>query len=238
MCVCVCVCSCARSVTQLCLTLCDSLDYSPPGSFVHGIFQAWILEQVAISSSSHLPGPGIKPASPVSPTLAGGFFTTEPPWKPRIGRIMGSQRCPHPNTKHDHIIYEYVTLHSNALDYTGWPNLHTWTLKRKIENPSWQWSEKEMWLQKQSETCQFKDRGEGLQAKECGQPVEHGRGKNKKQTKKKSQILPKSLQEGMLPTNTLTLGISDLCNCRKGNLYCFKPLTLYCYVFMAAVANY
>ena len=29
-----------------------------------------------------LPNPGIEPASPKSPTLAGGFFTTEPPRKP------------------------------------------------------------------------------------------------------------------------------------------------------------
>ena len=39
------------SVTQLCLTLCDPLDCSPPGSSVHGILQARILEWVAISSS-------------------------------------------------------------------------------------------------------------------------------------------------------------------------------------------
>ena len=29
-----------------------------------------------------LSDPGIKPVSPVSPALAGGFFTTEPPGKP------------------------------------------------------------------------------------------------------------------------------------------------------------
>ena len=34
-------------VAQLCLTL----DFSPPGSSVHGIFQARILDWVAISSS-------------------------------------------------------------------------------------------------------------------------------------------------------------------------------------------
>ena len=34
-----------------CLTLCDHMIYSLPGSFVHGIFQARILEWVAISSS-------------------------------------------------------------------------------------------------------------------------------------------------------------------------------------------
>ena len=36
-------------VAQSCLTLCDPLDCSLPGSFVHGILQARILEWVAIS---------------------------------------------------------------------------------------------------------------------------------------------------------------------------------------------
>ena len=35
-------------VAQLCPTLCDPLDCNPPGSSVHGIFQARILEWVAI----------------------------------------------------------------------------------------------------------------------------------------------------------------------------------------------
>ena len=34
---------------QSCLTLCDPMDCSPPGSSVHGIFQARILEWVAVS---------------------------------------------------------------------------------------------------------------------------------------------------------------------------------------------
>ena len=38
-------------VTQSCLTLCDPMDCTPPGSSVHGIFQARILECVAISFS-------------------------------------------------------------------------------------------------------------------------------------------------------------------------------------------
>ena len=41
----------ACSVAQLCPALCDPKDSSPPGSSVHGIFQARILEWVAISSS-------------------------------------------------------------------------------------------------------------------------------------------------------------------------------------------
>ena len=55
------------------------MDYSPQGSSVHGISQATTLEWVAISSSGDLLDSGIEP---VSPALAGGFFTTEPPGKP------------------------------------------------------------------------------------------------------------------------------------------------------------
>ena len=36
---------------QSCLTLCDPMDYSPPGSSVHGIFQARILQWVVMPSS-------------------------------------------------------------------------------------------------------------------------------------------------------------------------------------------
>ena len=39
-------------VTQLYPTLCDPVDYSPPGSSVHRILQARILEWVAISFSN------------------------------------------------------------------------------------------------------------------------------------------------------------------------------------------
>ena len=42
---------CVCSVAQACLTLCDPMDCSPLGSSIHGIFQARILEWVAISFS-------------------------------------------------------------------------------------------------------------------------------------------------------------------------------------------
>ena len=75
-----------------CLVLSDSLDCNPPDSSIHGIFQAGILERVAISYSrgSSWP-PGIKPKSPAPPTLAGWFFTTAPPGKPFYSKVKWSE---------------------------------------------------------------------------------------------------------------------------------------------------
>ena len=41
----------AAKLLQSCPTLCDPTDYSPPGSSVHGIFQARVLEWDAIAFS-------------------------------------------------------------------------------------------------------------------------------------------------------------------------------------------
>ena len=76
---CVCVYMCL--VAWLCLTLCNPLDYSPPGSSLHGIVQARILEWVAISTPEDLSHPGIKPKSLMSPALADGFFITSTTWQ-------------------------------------------------------------------------------------------------------------------------------------------------------------
>ena len=51
-------------VTQSCLTLCDPMVYSPPGSSVHGILQERVLEWVAMPSSRGSSLPGIEPRSP------------------------------------------------------------------------------------------------------------------------------------------------------------------------------
>ena len=50
--------------TQSCPTLCDSMDVSPPGSSVHEIFQARILEWVPFPSPGDLPDPGTETVSP------------------------------------------------------------------------------------------------------------------------------------------------------------------------------
>ena len=58
------------------------MDCSPPGSSVHGISQARILEWVAISFSSRPSWPKDQTLPLVFSALAGRFFTTGPPGKP------------------------------------------------------------------------------------------------------------------------------------------------------------
>ena len=60
---CSCLLKCVKSL-QLCPTLCNSMDGSPPGFSVHGIIQARILEWVAVPFSRGHPDPGIEPGSP------------------------------------------------------------------------------------------------------------------------------------------------------------------------------
>ena len=74
--VCVCMCLCAQS----CLTLCNPMGCRLPGSSVHGIFQARILEWVAFSFSR---GTSLtKDQTHVSCVpCVGRFFTTLPPGK-------------------------------------------------------------------------------------------------------------------------------------------------------------
>ena len=43
-----------REVVQSCPTLSDPIEYSPPGSSVHGIFQARVLEWGAIAFSGNI----------------------------------------------------------------------------------------------------------------------------------------------------------------------------------------
>ena len=73
------------SVAQLCL--CGPKDYSLPGSPVHGIFQARILEWLPLPTPGDLPNPRIEPTSLVSPALAGGCFMTSTTWKVPFLRI-------------------------------------------------------------------------------------------------------------------------------------------------------
>ena len=61
----------------------------------------------------NLPNPGIKPMSPASPVLAGGFFTSEPPGKPIYTYI------------HTHTMMEYCSIikNENSPFATTWVDL-------------------------------------------------------------------------------------------------------------------
>ena len=74
-------------VAQLCLTLRDPMDCSPPGSSAHGIFQARILEWVEFPSPGDLPDPGIKHRSS---TLQADCLPTELPGSPGRMRVKGT----------------------------------------------------------------------------------------------------------------------------------------------------
>ena len=76
---CVCVCTRARSVVS------DSWQLQAPLSMEFSRQEYW--SGLPSPAPGDLPNPGIEPMSPVSPVLAGGFFTTEPPGKPLINCV-------------------------------------------------------------------------------------------------------------------------------------------------------
>ena len=95
---------------QSCLTPCDPIDCSLPGSSVHGIFQSRILERVAMPSSRGSSQP--RDWTPVScgSCIAGSFFTTEP-----LGKPMCLMLC---------IIFPYYfsagyRIHTDMLHFTS-----------------------------------------------------------------------------------------------------------------------
>ena len=87
----------------------DPMDCCLPGSSVHGIILARILEWVAISFSRGSSNPEAEPVSSVAPALAGGFFTTELPGK-AVWKICVTS-------------VKYVT---SVLDQQGHSVLHCW----------------------------------------------------------------------------------------------------------------
>ena len=87
-------------VLQLCLTLCDSMDWNPPGSSVCGILQARRLEWVAISFSRESSQP--RDRSQVS-HIVDIFFTV---WATREYRYINMYKY----VKVDIYIYEYLHI--------------------------------------------------------------------------------------------------------------------------------
>ena len=73
------------------LTLCDSMDCSPPDSSV-GFPRQEYWSGLPFPPPGDLPDPGIEPVSLVPPALAGGFFTTVPLGKPLLSRVCQLSR--------------------------------------------------------------------------------------------------------------------------------------------------
>ena len=74
---------------QSCPTLCDPMDCSPPGSSVHGILQAGLLEWVAMPSSRGSSWPRDQTRISCGSCTAGVFFTAEPLGKLNLWSIHG-----------------------------------------------------------------------------------------------------------------------------------------------------
>ena len=149
----------SAQLLSLCLTLCGPLDCNLPVSSVHGIFQARILEWVAIfSSRENLPDPGIEPVSPASLASQVDSLPTEPLGKPllhnsfsvNIGSVwwQNNKKCPSPNPeKCDYVLWHgqedlqfqrvisfVKQLTSNQRDY---PGLSEWALCDHKCLPMW-----------------------------------------------------------------------------------------------------
>jgi len=73
---------------QSCPALCNPIDCSPPGSSVHEIFQARILELVALSFAGDLPNPGLEPGSPA---LQADSLSTELQGQPQLTKKLSSK---------------------------------------------------------------------------------------------------------------------------------------------------
>ena len=84
------------------------MDHSLPGSCVHGILQAGILEGVATPPPGDLPDLGTEPTTLASPALAGRFFTTRATWEAPCAHI-----CIYKNTHNSCFfnMYIYITFH-------------------------------------------------------------------------------------------------------------------------------
>ena len=107
---------CVCLVTQSCPTLCDPMDCSPPGSSVHGIFEAGILEWIAIFFlQGNLSDPGIEHISHMSPAVEGRFFPTSATREAPICPIFIYQINAHRGSWVNKILTTHVFIDFNPL---------------------------------------------------------------------------------------------------------------------------
>ena len=76
------MCSMVCMHAQSCPVLCDPMNYSPPDSSVHEIFQQEYWSSLPFPPPGDLSDPGTQPMSPVSLALQADSLPTEPSGKP------------------------------------------------------------------------------------------------------------------------------------------------------------
>ena len=94
---------------QSCLTLCSTMDCSPPGSPVHGVLQARILEWNAMLSSKGSSQPRHWTRISCGSYIAGRFFTSEPP-----GKLSSTTHDLLPNPAKTPQAYSFPLLHTQC----------------------------------------------------------------------------------------------------------------------------
>ena len=80
------LCVCAE-LLQSCLTLCDAMDCSPPGSLSMGFSRQEYCNGLPCSPPGDLPNPGMEPTSLNITCTGSGFLPLAPPGKPRVFTI-------------------------------------------------------------------------------------------------------------------------------------------------------
>ena len=87
------LCVCAQ-LLQSCLTLCNAMDCSSPGSLSMGFSRQEYRSELPCPPPGDLPNPGIEPGSLTSPALTGRFFTPSATWealKPCLRYVKNEQ---------------------------------------------------------------------------------------------------------------------------------------------------
>ena len=92
-------CVCAKPL-QSCLTLCDPMGCSPPGSSVHGILQARILEWVAMPSSRESSPPSGQTRVSCLLHWQAGSLPSAPPGKPILYIVVDVCQPQSSNSSH------------------------------------------------------------------------------------------------------------------------------------------
>ena len=87
-----CGCGC---LAQLCLTLCNPIDYSPQAPQSKEFFRQEYWSGQPFSFLEHLPHPGIKPESLMSSAFQADSLPSEPPGKPLLRWTFSKEQAEH-----------------------------------------------------------------------------------------------------------------------------------------------